>query len=218
MEDNWISYEAWVANFDILGFKSIIEHKDQSFELQLLKRKLDEVIKKLNNEIVQKIEYVDYQHYSDTFIIYSKSKEVSDYLPFIRICKNFIVNCFYKRLPIRGAISYGELVFGHRKKVLIGKAFLESYVYGEDQNWLGLILSPSASSKLISHNLDPLRHGFINKDIPMRAYSIFDREIYAYRFIEHKTPLLPILKEMFSKTPGKEKVKYKNTIEFIEKH
>ncbi|MBU4343975.1 MAG: hypothetical protein L6247_00875 [Desulfobacteraceae bacterium] len=222
MENNWNSYQAWVAYFDILGFKSIIEHEDQSFELELLKRKLDEVIIKLEKKIEAKSKHVKYQQYADTFIIYSKTQDVVDYGPFLRVCKDFISNCIYKRLPIRGAISYGELIFGHDKKVLIGKAFLESYVYGEDQNWIGLILTPSASTQLLSNNLNPLRHGFINQDIPMRKFSIFDDKIYAYIFINGSTsckcPALPMLKEMYSKAPKKEKAKYKNTIKFIEKY
>ena len=135
----------------------------------------------------------------------------NNWLPGVSPCiEEFYNTCIYKRLPIRGAISHGELIFGHDNKILMGKAFLESYEYGEDQNWIGLILTPSASMKLKSINLDPLRHGFINRDIPLRKFSIFDENVYAYRFIK--------LKEMLQKASGKEKVKYLNTIKFIDKH
>ena len=78
--------------------------------------------------------------YTDTFIIYSKATQTTGYPELVRASKNFINTCIYKRLPIRGAISHGELILGHDNKILMGKAFLESYEYGEDQNWIGLIL------------------------------------------------------------------------------
>lgn len=222
MKSKWNSYDAWIAHFDILGFKSIIEYEDQSFKLGLLKGQLDDIINKLEKDIEANRKHVEFQHYADTFLIFSKTEDVIDYPPFLLICKKFIDNCIDARLPVRGAISYGELIFGHDKKVWIGKAFLESYVYGEDQNWIGLILTPSASKQLISNNLDPLRHGFINQDIPMRKFSIFEDKIYAYRFINGSTnyecPLLPVLNEMLQQAPQKEKVKFVNTIKFIEKH
>jgi hypothetical protein len=218
-EQQWETNQAWIAHFDILGFKSMIEHEDQSLALELLKSKLDDVIVKLKREIESKAEHIDFQFYADTFIIYSKSENIHDYSLLIRACKNFTNNCIYKRLPVRGAISYGEMIFGHNRKIIIGSAFLESYVYGEDQNWIGLILTPSASSRVIEDNSSPARHGFINRDIPMRKFSIFEDKIYAYTFIKGmngstnlKCPLLPILNEMLQKAPQREKVKFVNTI------
>jgi hypothetical protein len=222
MEQEWETTQSWIAYFDILGFKSMIEYENESIALQVLKSKIDEVINKLEEDIDSKDERVDFQFYADTFIIYSKSEKINDYPLLVRVSKNFINNCIYEKLPVRGAISYGELIFGHRRKIILGKAFLESYVYGEDQNWIGLILTPSASCQLLQHDLIPTRHGFINKDIPMRRFSIFEDKIYAYRFINGSTnfncSLLPHLNEMLQKAPQREKVKFLNTIKFIEKH
>jgi len=222
-EQQWETNQGWIAHFDILGFKSMIEYEDQSLAIERLKGQLDYVIVKLKSDIEPKVKQIDFQFYADTFIIYSKSKKIHDYALLIRACKNFINNCIKKRLPVRGAISYGEIIFGHNRKIIIGSAFLESYVYGEDQNWIGLILTPSASSRVIEENSSPARHGFINRDIPMRKFSIFEDKIYAYRFINngstnYECPLLPILNEMLQKAPQREKVKYVNTIKFIEKH
>lgn len=217
-----MTYPAWIAHFDILGFKSIIDNDNGSLTLAILQSSINEIIDDLRRDVSEFEESVDYLFYADTFLIYSKSERVNDYPGFIRVSKNFITRCICKLIPVRGAISYGELTFGHDKKILMGRAFLESYVYGEDQNWLGLILTPSATNKLKEHDLQPIRHGFINRDIPMRKHSIFDEEIYAYFFINGSTdfqcPLLPILREMMQHSPKAEKIKYLNTIKFIERH
>lgn len=222
MDTKWFSYKAWVAHFDILGFKSIINNDNESVKLGVLKSQIDEVIDDLKKNVANFDESVGYLFYADTFIIFSKSAKINDYPGLISVSKNFMSNCIYKRLPVRGAISFGEITVGHDKKILLGKAFSESYDYGEDQNWLGLILTPSASAELKVHNLEPTRHGFINRDIPLRKYSIFDERVYAYRFINgstnYKCPLISPLEEMMHKAPGKDKVKYENTISFIKKH
>lgn len=222
MNISWNTIQTWIAHFDILGFKNRINYDDQSLLLEILKSSIDDAIADLEKDINHFYDVIEYISYADTFIIYSKATETTGYPELVRASKNFINTCIYKRLPIRGAISHGELILGHDNKILMGKAFLESYEYGEDQNWIGLILTPSASMKLKSINLDPIRHGFINRDIPLRKFSIFDENVYAYRFINGSTnytcPLLPILKEMLQKATGKEKVKYLNTIKFIDKH
>ena len=104
----------------------------------------------------------------------------------------------------------------------IPEAFLESHVYGEDQNWLGSILTPSATEELKKNNLEPSHHGFINRDIPMRKYSEFDERVYAYYFgngsTNFQSPLLSPLKEMMHHSPEPVKIKYENTIKFIEKY
>ena len=167
-------------------------------------------------------ESIGYFVFSDTFIFFSKSDQVNDYPGLMSASKSLIRKAISMGLPIRGAISYGDCVFGHENKVLMGKAFLESHEYGEDQNWLGLILTPSATKELQLHELHPQRHGFVNKDIPLREFSSESEFVYAYTFINGSTnfecPLLPKLEELKRFAPEIAKEKYINTINFIKKH
>jgi|WetSurSiteA1Bulk_404760.scaffolds.fasta_scaffold67777_1 hypothetical protein len=222
MNTKWNAFQTWVGHFDILGFKGRINNQDQSLLLEILKSSIDEVINHLEKTIKGFEDVISYTAYADTFIIYSKKSEASGYLEIDTTSKSFLNTCVMKRLPVRGAISFGELILGHNNRTIMGKAFLESYEYGEDQNWIGLILTPTAASQLKSMGADPINNGFINRDIPLRRYSIFDEDVYAYRFINGSTsfqcPLLPILNEMLQKAPNREKVKYMNTIRFIERY
>jgi hypothetical protein len=220
MTKEWYEHQAWIAYFDVLGFKSMINSKNY-LTLKILQRAISDALFDLDRKVSKLKTNVNYLFYADTFIIYSTSEQIDDYLWFIHIAEDFISQCILKRLPIRGAISFGQIILGHDNKIVMGEAFLESYVYCEDQNWLGLILTPSASTKLKERRMNPIRHGFVNKDIPLRDYSIFDARIYAFKFNDgtnFKCPFLPILEEMRHRAPIKEKVKYENTIRFIEKH
>jgi hypothetical protein len=229
MNKKWISYQAWVAHFDILGFKSLIGNEKESLTVNVLKSKIEEVVDELEKSATKFNESVECLFYADTFVIYSRSEKINDYPGFIRVCKDFYYSCIYKQLPIRGAVSFGEIEVGYNKRILIGKAFLESHEYSEDQNWLGMILTPSASSKLKEHGIEPIRHGFVNCDIPLRKYPVFDERVYAFCFdrgsTNFKCPLIRPLNAMMEKAKKNKDgnseiaiVKYDNTIKFIEKH
>lgn len=109
---------------------------------------------------------------------------------------------------------------GYGGKIIIGLAALEAYEYCNDQDWIGLILTPSASQKLIAENIPPWRQYFINQDIPMRSLSSHD--VYAHKFINgsanYESPLVSRLAEMKHFTPDKHKEKYQKTIDFIRKY
>lgn len=222
MKDKWVNRHAWIAHFDVLGFKNLLENEGGSLVIEVLKSQIDEVIEQLKSDISSFEDKIDYLFFADTFVIYSKSEKLNEYPALISVSKKFISRCIYKKLPVRGAISYGDVVFGHENKVLMGKAFLESHIYGEDQNWLGLVLTPSASKELEKNGLYPIRHGFINKDVPLRNLKDASEYVYAYKFINGSTnfkcPLLSPLSEMMGRAPESQKIKYENTIKFINKY
>ncbi|MDF1643526.1 MAG: hypothetical protein P1U80_05020 [Pseudomonadales bacterium] len=223
MNNNWIKRNAWIAHFDILGFKSLLENDGGSVVIEVLKSQFDDALATLSTDISRDFEEdIDYLFFADTFVIYTKSEKIREYPALISVSKRFISKCLSMRLPIRGAVSYGDVVFGYDYKVLMGKAFLESHEYGEDQNWLGLILTPSATAELQKNELDPERHGFVSSDIPLRNLCGHSDSVFAYRFIDgatsFKCPLLFPLNDMMSRAPESQKIKYRNTIEFINKH
>jgi hypothetical protein len=222
MLEQWEAHECWVAHFDILGFKSLLLHGRKDFKTILSQIDIDEIIESIENMPPLYREHIEYLFYADTFIFYSKSDQIQDYPSILSVAQRFIRKCTSIKLPVRGAISFGELIFGHDKRILMGKAFLESYEYSEDQNWLGLLLTPSATKKVREHSLNPLHHSYINRDIPLRRHSIFNEDVYAYTFCEGSAnfscPLLGDLNEMLQTAPVAEKVKYENTIGFIKKY
>ena len=217
---NWETKKGWVTHFDILGFKSKIE--ENSLSVEILKDSISHILSELNED-TDVFEGIECIFYADTFLIYSNSDRIKYFHGLLRTSKNFIKRCISSRLAVRGAIAFGELIFGHHKKIILGEAFLESYEYGEDQNWLGLILTPSATKELSKNDLHPNRNEFVNQGIPMRKKIPNSKnEIYAYDFGASKTNyecnMLPILEEMKRYAPKKQKIKYSNTIEFIQRH
>jgi hypothetical protein len=57
-------------------------------------------------------------------------------------------------LPLRGAISVGTAFISISPPMIIGPSFIEAHEYCEDQNWIGLLLTPSATTRLRKVGLD----------------------------------------------------------------
>lgn len=212
-------YNAWVAYFDLLGFKE----KLKTSPMFIIQDELDEIVQDLRALAKEFEENLAYLFYADTFIFYSKSDENKHYPGLLLAATYFMEKCIYKGTALRGAISFGEIAVGHDSRIMMGGAFLESHRYGEDQNWLGLILTPKASDQLQKMNLDPRRHGFIYGEIPWKKCAESSGEVHAYSFCRGESnfpcPLLPKLREMQHFSPrDRDKEKYKKTIEFLEKH
>ncbi len=218
---DWCEKNSWVAVFDILGFKEQIRQSGKELQRHLLKSKLDNLLKELEDEVrsLGKLEYVIF---SDTIVIFAPDLEPRSYPFFLLQCTKFIENSITIRLPVRGAISVGKSFISHSPVMLIGPSFLEAYEYCEDQNWIGLLLSPSATLELREAELEPQRHNFISDDadIPLRKQA--KTNILAYRFqngeSNHESHLLPYLEEMAHFAADKNKEKYWKTIDFIKKH
>ncbi len=135
--------------------------------------------------------------------------------------KHFLMKCLGSRIPIRGAISVGHFVRSKDNRAFMGKAFLDAFEYGEDQDWLGLVLTPTAISKARSFDLEPIHHDFVRSDnIPMRKFH--HQDVLAFRLsngaANFPSYLLPRLHDMKMHSEEKHRGKYERTEKFIEEH
>lgn len=215
----WNRQETWVAVFDILGFKELVGQADNDLTRAVLTSRLDELIEVLKSNLSISSQ-LQYHIFSDTFIVMAPDLDVRRYPGFLNICKQFINKSIYIELPVRGAISVGPVFISKDPLVVIGSSFLEAYEYCEDQDWIGLLLAPSAIQLLRKHNLEPLRHDFVRDELPLRKKPIDN--VLAYRFqngrASFRSPLIVHLNQMQKGAPELAKSKYSRTVAFIEKH
>jgi len=213
---NWSQKKAWVAVFDILGFKS---RMDDEFQRQLLMGQLNDLFEALEPEVIRhgQLEYVIF---SDTVVIFAPDSEMGSHGWFLSQCTRLIEKSIDIRLPLRGAISVGTASLSKCPPIVIGPCFLEAHEYCEAQDWIGLLLTPCATLAIREAGFDPLRHDFVSDEIPL--VKVPSENVLAYRFQNGMSncpsPLLPILLDMRHSAPEKDKVKYDRTVSFIEKH
>ncbi len=216
---SWSSRQSWVAVFDVLGFGTLLEQADQDLPRAVLTSQIDDLLEVLDSDEKAhgKLESVVF---SDTIAIFSPTERPDDYPWFLLQCKNLINQSISIRLPLRGAISVGLTFSAKEHPIILGKPFSEAFQYCEDQDWIGLLLTPSATRALRSAGLEPLHHHFVEGDIPLRR---LQREgVLAYRFQDGATsfenPLLHQLQDMQRGAPRNAKLKYARTIEHIQGH
>ena len=217
----WTQKNCWIGIFDILGFKNLIRLAEHEIHRELLTEKLDELTQTLNSDPV-KHGRLDYLIFSDTFVVLAPDLEPSSYPWFLRACKNLIDRSIYIELPLRGAISVGLIFVTMEPPIILESSFVEAYEYCEDQDWIGLLLTPSATSALRDKGLEPLRHDFVSDEqLPLRSKST--EGVVAYRFqngcANFDSPFLKHLRQMqHFAVNWQHKEKYERTISFIQRH
>ena len=223
-EDNWLASNCWVACFDILGFRSLVcfnkdEDEVEAYRVRFAYQRTLENLKESCSQY--KEGHVDYCWFSDTFLMFTPDDSKQSYVMITFAAKCFIEDFLHSSIPMRAAISVGPFVRTTDKKTFMGQAFLEAFEYAEDQDWIGLIITPDAIKKAESYGLFPVRHDFVaSKDIPMRKFK--DQDLVAYRFqngASNRPSLLARgLRSMKARAPRESHSKYERTAKFIEEH
>lgn len=246
--DKWIHSECWIACFDILGFKKLVSFEnDDRYEALDVISIYDETLEHLRKSCNWYFDgCVNYFCLSDTFVMFTSDDTAEGYDVIEKAAKYFMEKCLYVRIPLRGAISVGSFTMSYDNRAFMGKAAVEAFEYAEDQNWIGLILTPTAIKKIESYNLDLINDfipstptpksksflkllmqmlGYLKRhvaydEIPMRKFR--HEKVYAYRFQNGASNMsnrfLPALQDMKSQADDKYKSKYERTEKFIQKY
>ena len=218
----WNVRDCWVASFDILGFKNLVNIDGASFRAQMVQEDYDQTLEHLQKSAEHfSPGDLSYLWLSDTFVIFTNDDQGRSYGLIQSAAKLFIEKCLYSGIPMRGAISVGSLATTDDNRAVMGEAFIDAFITGEDQDWIGLLLTARAISKAQTLGLEPSRHNFVaTAEIPMRK--CVSTDVLAYRFqngaANFNSPFIPILQSMKQQAGAAHKHKYQRTIDFISAH
>ena len=129
---------------DILGWKGIWQKQNTDVGKIDNIRKLLSIKDNLNKKFLNDESFHNVKLISDTFVIYSRSFELSN-----KLSKELIKLCLEKELLIRGATSYGECY--NKDMVYIGQAVDEAASWHEKGEEIGIFYTSSAR---LSKNLN----------------------------------------------------------------
>lgn len=210
----------WLGYFDLLGTSELIRLKkiNEVFDAyQTALEKLDSWKKRHSR--------IHYSWFSDTFIIYSEEDTAEAFSEIEMVCRWFVFSLILQRIPVRGALSCGEFYADDENQIYIGEALLDAYEAGENQDWIGFILTPRSTLKLreIGLNVEE-RLNYAFYDVPFKK-TVTDSKYAAcilgnwVSLRNDENPLKSRLQEMESKqVDEKIKSKYRRTLEFIKEH
>jgi hypothetical protein len=212
----------WLGYFDLLGTSKLI----QSGKIVEVFLAYQEALEKLKSW-EKSNPNVSTAWFSDTFIIFSEDDSGLSFQAIDLISRWLMFSLLRRSIPVRGAISCGSFYADNSNRIYLGQALLEAYEWGENQDWIGMLLCPSSIIRLDELNLpikERLNYTFCevpfkkpHQDGPLNfAACILGQWV---RSSSDQNILLEYIRKL-SVTQKEEPVrlKYERTIQFIEKY
>ena len=221
----------WIAHIDLLGFSQLTKEKGNKLireYLEILDETKNDLALKRRRPKPQRL--VSFTHFSDSFLFYSSSGSIEAFSQVEGAARRFFDKMLLKRYPLQGAISYGGLYTSKKEGIFLGDAFVDAVKYCNNQNWLGLVYTPSTVEQVQTYGVPLFKKDsqwFRKVDVPMRKGEPENLFVYA---INKMDTLLPAIERMKREVESKLKVqdqpdkrkalervleKYDNTLGFI---
>lgn len=176
--NNTINGNCWVACLDILGFKEKVSAFEKGFGSGHLYLFVKNFYGKLLDEQQRQGEYWPDKVFtawgSDTFLFFTHDDSKDSFGRVARVTKLFCQEAMGKSWPLRGAIGFGQLYADKSNNVFLGSGLIDAYEYAEKQNWIGIIVTPKANSRLreLGIELQGWRVMFREYDVPVKRKEI----------------------------------------------
>ena len=216
--------ERWVACLDIMGVKKLIEEEYWIRVFEVYAEAINNFQRDaFDGHLIRRVTF------SDSFILYTTDGSDLSYRALDSFVRYFIVSLISKKIPIRGAMSFGELYVDDAHDIYFGKALVEAYKISESQDWIGFVLCDTAAGQLKKLELPANeRLNYAEYPVPLKSHK--QEEIVEFKtlpvFIIGSSPSAQgqercrkALLAMAKQHKGTEiEEKYENTLKFLEKN
>ncbi|HBG77873.1 MAG TPA: hypothetical protein DDW84_03340 [Phycisphaerales bacterium] len=209
----------WIAYFDVLGFSRMIK-EDSGNLVGFVEVDYKEIIRALITTGKYDPDFVNILWFSDTFLLFTNDGSKGSLSKIDIAARHFFVNVIKKRIPLRGALSFGEFYADKQNNIFVGEGLIDAYKYAEYQNWLGFIMTPSAILEASKLGLcPPDRSKYIEYDVPCKCQKSTEK-LYVFKPPEYpnlRESVEQLYKESQNTCANDDNVmlKYKNTLEFL---
>lgn len=211
MSSNIREAKGAVTFLDVLGWKGIWQKRKDAINTLLT---LIKEIENVSNDITIKQSEARglttrVLSISDTIAIFTAGDPKITIPIHVEICSKAIPASIEKRIPLRGAISYGD--FSLEKNIMVGPAVDEAASWHESTDWIGVVLTPSAkfnidNDQTVKHLREYTKIPFKKKvnNLNLCVEWNFDKMDELYNIFNDMGPHIPEIAP-----------KYLNTLEFI---
>jgi hypothetical protein len=216
----------WVSYLDLLGFTDLVKTKDWFDVFSSYNKAVEHC-----TEVSYFTPKIEKTWFSDTFLLYSPDNTASSFVEIESTTRLFTYYLISAGIPVRGAMSCGDFYADKETNIFFGPAIIEAYHYGENQDWIGFVLTPSAVKQMAViglHANNMLNYTYW--DIPYKKAAdcasarILQKSLPAYIIGGHlkingRNLCLDKLYKMKGKLKDDSLIrKYENTINFILKN
>ncbi len=173
-----INNNCWVACCDTLGF----EKKLSDFEKGSGCGRLDIFVQNFYSKLLEEQQNkgnfwpdkVFTAWASDTFLFFTHDDSEDSFGCIATTTKCFCWRVMGKSWPLRGAIGFGQFYADESNHIFLGSGLIDAYKYAEKQNWIGIIVTPKANSRLRELNVELKKRPvmFREYDVPVKRKEI----------------------------------------------
>lgn len=208
-----------VTFLDVLGWKGIWQSEDNPVRtLQCIVEETKKVAASISKEFSLPTDTerglqieTAVLSISDTIVLFTTAEAKTAIEIHARICAWLLPYALKQRIPLRGAIGYGQYIVADN--IMLGAAVDEAASWHEATDWVGVILAPSAYIKtraddvgcIVEYMRIPFKHPEKNlvKCVDWKYKDLDELN----EIIDSKGPLLPEIAP-----------KYLNTLAFLERN
>ena len=210
----------WLSYFDLLGTSNLIRSGNIIKVFSAYQHAIGRLSRWDGREI-----NVNQAWFSDTFILFTDSDSTESFAGIDLVSRYFSFSLIRRSIPFRGALACDEFYADPSARLYFGPALLDAYEYGEDQDWIGFILCPSAVQQLETVGLRiEERLNYTMYDVPFKRRSAKSQTKVAACILGEwikpsgKNIIPDILSEMASQHSSNRIIKkYSRSIEFLKK-
>jgi hypothetical protein len=135
----------YLLYLDLLGFSNLVETREPEDIYAVIDSALQSFYRW--EELNQQFKTI---YFSDTFLFYQEHKGYGDwaFLDVYAIGAMLLSALLAQQIPARGAITFGEIEIREDSKrkhqIYYGKALIEAYRAEKKEQWIGIVIQPSA--------------------------------------------------------------------------
>ncbi|HTB05805.1 MAG TPA: hypothetical protein VK806_02545 [Bacteroidia bacterium] len=213
----------FVAFFDIMGFKDLVMRNEHETILKLLYKLSNqrELLHNANNQMFESKddktakpfttgESISFT-FSDSIIFFSKSDSVKDYKKIVLDCIVLLHESLNAGIPIKGALSYGEITVDTAKSIYFGQPIIDAYLLGEELQMYAVIMDHEFELKAKELSREKFKNSFVAYKAPLKSGRATHSLIRAYNKDVHVSSL----NSLYSKSYGRPRQYIDNTMAFV---
>lgn len=157
----------WLAHFDLLGTRDLLANGKELQVFLAYERALEELKRNQDRAALK------HTWFSDTFLIVAPDDSGLTFTWIELISRSFVYFLLQAQIPLRGAISCGKVYADFPEGIIFGQGLVEAYEYGDGQDWIGLLLCPSAVVRMAALGVpaeNRLNYAYV--DVPWKRQPI----------------------------------------------
>lgn len=208
----------FVAFFDIMGFKELVERNSHEFvvgKLQILKETLsyletmnnDEKLKSYNTEETKSITF------SDSIVIFSRSGTTADANKIILDSYWVLKRAIENGIAIKGAISFGEITVDFENSLFFGRPIIDAFLLHEQLMQYSVILDHSCEAMCANFELHERISEFVHSRKAVLKTGRINHKIIGPK--NNSDDFTNDLKKLYTTVSGGPRIYIDNTIDFV---